>query len=157
MAEAGIQRALRFQSALLARTDLTQVAEGIDSGRMTIVPVELNGIVTDLGSARYFDGTFAQNWKGVGFCLNFGRLVTTGSTRALLAKITIGVSRLVTVIPGDGNPARRGELYRSRHGIHSALLNGNGLGRVVVGNADLGGDRAGQIVKGFGVLAIALI
>jgi hypothetical protein len=92
--------------ALFARANLTQIAKGIDPGRVAVVPVKLDRIMADLGGTSYLNRTLAEDWEWVGLCFDFRRFVSTRGARTILAEIAVGIRGLVTIIPVDGNSTR---------------------------------------------------
>ena len=106
------------RSALFAGTNLTQIGEGIDAGSVAVIPVELDRVMTDLRSSRNLDGTFSEHWERIRLGLYFWRLIPAGGAGAILAEVGVRIGGLMTVVPGDGDSAGGGELYRGRDKIH---------------------------------------
>jgi len=104
--------------ALRARADLTQIGKRIDPRSVAVIPIELDCVMADLSRARNSDGALSEHRKRVRLCLDFRRLIATGSTGTAPAEIGVGISGLVTVAPSDGNAAGRGKLDRGRERIH---------------------------------------
>jgi hypothetical protein len=145
--------------ALFAGTNLAQIGEGIDAGCVTIIPVELDRVMTDLGSSRNLDRTFSKHWERIRLNLYLWRLIPAGGAGTILAEIGVRIGGLMAIVPGDGDSAGGGELYRSRDKIHrgGSLLNRDSGKGSMVGNADLGRNSAGDLSKGFGIGVVILI
>ena len=75
--------------ALVTRADLPQIVIGIDSGGMSIVPGELNGVVTYGGRSGQLDGAFAIDRERVGSRFHDRRRVTAACARTMLAQIRV--------------------------------------------------------------------
>jgi hypothetical protein len=104
--------------ALLAGTNLPQISEGVNPGRVTVIPVELDRVMTDLRSSSNLDGSFSKHRKRIRISFYLGRLIPTGGAWATLAEVGVRISGLMAIVPGDGNAARRRKLDRGWDRIH---------------------------------------
>src|SRR4030095_3564740 len=96
--------------AFLTRTNLPQICIRIDSGRMSVVPVELDGVMANGRCTSDADHIFPVDRQWIGRRLDYGGTVTAGRARAALPQVCVGVNRLMAVIPLDQHPARSRKL-----------------------------------------------
>lgn len=85
---------------------------------MTVVKVELDGVVPHWCSARDLDDILAMNRERVGRDL-YGRwAIAAGRTRTALPEIGVGISGFMPVIPPDEHTARSGEFDGGGSRVH---------------------------------------
>ena len=108
--------------ALVTRADLPQKVIGIDSGGMSIVPGELNGVVTYGGRSGQLDGAFAIDRERVGSRFHDRRRVTAACARTMLAQIRVRISGLMAVVPRDHETTGSEELDLGWSEIHTYLF-----------------------------------
>jgi hypothetical protein len=86
---------------------------------VSIVPVELDGVLAYWSCPDNFDGRLAIDRKRVLSSLDDGRRITASGAGAAFPKISVGVSGFVAIVPAKKDAAWSGKLDRFRDEVHT--------------------------------------
>ena len=100
MSSGKIQLVIVFPT-VFAGANFLQIGVGVDPLGMSIIPVELDGIMADGSDFCGHDRTLAEEWKGIGLGFDQRRSITAYSTGASPAEIGVGISSGMFFTPPD--------------------------------------------------------